>query len=128
VNEDLSVLRGNHQLALGANGAMWWTNNYSTFYATGGATFNGQVTGLGMTDFFMGNIFQWTAGSPSAENNRSDYIALYGADTWKVNQKLTLNYGLRWEPFLPIVNLDRSAVHFDADALRKGLKTTQFVN
>ena len=58
--------------------------------------------------------------------SESKYIGLYGADTWKVNQKLTLNYGLRWEPYFPMINLDGSAIHFDPDALRKGIKSNRF--
>ena len=35
LSDDLSVLRGNHQMAFGANAAMWWVNSYSnTYHAT----------------------------------------------------------------------------------------------
>ena len=59
---------------------------------------------------------------------RSKDLALYGADTWKVNERFTLSYGLRWEPYFPQLNLDTSSVHFDMDALRKGLKSNRFAN
>ena len=53
-------------------------------------------------------------------DKRGKYVGLYAADTWKVNQKLTLNYGLRWEPYFPLVPLGGGAIHFDHDAFLKG--------
>jgi hypothetical protein len=67
-------------------------------------------------------------GAPAGTHKKSTYVGAYAADTWKVHQRLTVNYGVRWEPYFPMVNRDRSAIHYDEDALRKGLKTTQFVN
>ena len=128
INDDLSLLRGNHQLAFGVHTAAWWANSYSDNYAAGVMTFSGQVTGLGLADYLMGNVDLFSMGSTAGTNKRAKYIGLYGNDSWKVNQKLTFNYGLRWEPFFPLVNVDGSSVHFDVDALRKGVKTTRFTN
>jgi carboxypeptidase family protein/TonB-dependent receptor-like protein len=126
-SDDLSIIRGNHQFAIGASDALWWVNSYSTTYHANFA-FNGQATGLGMADFFMGNVSTLVNGPTAPQNKRQQYLGVYGADTWKVNQRLTLSYGLRWEPFLPMVHLDGSAIHFDMDALKKGIRTTRFDN
>ncbi len=127
-SDDLSVLRGNHQLALGAQMSAWQVNSYSDSQAGLSFTFNGQTTGLGMADFFMGNVSQFQNGTYSVQNKRSKYFGLYGADTWKVSQELTMNYGLRWEPYFPIQNIEGGAMNFDEDALRKGIKSTRFTN
>jgi hypothetical protein len=126
-SDDLNVIRGNHQFAVGANGAAWWVNQYTGTYDLQ-FMFNGQVTGLGMGDFFLGDVFQVENGPPGAQNKRSKYVGLYASDTWKVNPKLTLNYGLRWEPFFPIVYRKGGSLHFDHDAFLKGIKSTQFNN
>ena len=128
LNDDLSVIRGNHQIGLGANASLWWTNSYSDYYAVGRATVNGQITGLGLGDFLLGNVTQWTGGTSAPGNKRSKYMGMYVADTWKLNQRLTFNYGLRWEPFFPMINLDNSSVHFDMDAMKNGIKSSRFVN
>ena len=127
-NDDLSVLRGNHQLALGTIATVWWANSYTNNFANGSMSFNGQATGLGMADYLVGRVTQFQMGTPSIQNKRANFIALYGTDTWKLNDRLTLNYGLRWEPYLPIVHVDKSVSHFDMNALRKGIKTTLFDN
>jgi hypothetical protein len=126
-NDDLSVLRGNHQLAFGASAALWWAPSYSGA-ANGPFTFNGQTTRLGMADYFLGYASRFINGPVAEHDKRSKFVALYGADTWKVNQNLTLNYGLRWEPYFPVINRNGSAVHFDIDAMRKGVKSTRFKN
>jgi carboxypeptidase family protein/TonB-dependent receptor-like protein len=125
-NDDLSLLRGNHQLTFGSQMTLWWTNSYSNNYSTMTSTFNGQAYGLGMADFFMGSVASFGMGTYSDQNKKSRYFGLYGGDTWKLNQKLTLNYGVRWEPYFPMVHLDKSVFHFDADALAKGIKSNRF--
>src|SRR5207244_6603920 len=54
VNDDISVARGNHQMAFGANMSEWWVNSYTNTYYTRFA-FNGNTTGLGLADFLTGH-------------------------------------------------------------------------
>jgi hypothetical protein len=126
INDDLSIIRGNHQFGFGAQLAAYWANSYSDFYSYGRATFNGQSTGLGMSDFFMGNVTEWTMGTPAPQHKRDKKVGLYAADTWKLNQRVTMNYGARWEPFFPMIHLDGSAIHFDIDAMRQGVRSSVF--
>jgi hypothetical protein len=126
-NDDLSVLRGNHQMAFGANSAMWWVNSYTNTYHTR-FVFNGQTTGLGMADFFIGRSNEFSAGSPVPQNKRDKYIQVFAADTWKVSPKLTLNYGLRWQPYTPMIHRDGGAMNFDEEKLKQGIKSVRFDN
>ena len=125
-NDDISVLRGNHQLTFGTQMTMWWTNSYSNNLSTLQPSFTGQATGLGMADFFMGNVANYQIGTASGQNKKNQYFGLYGGDTWKLNQKFTLTYGVRWEPYFPIVHLDTGVYHFDPVAYAKGIKSKRF--
>ncbi len=127
-NDDLSVLRGNHQFTLGGQVAMWRANSYSDTYSRPSFTFNGEKTGLSISDFLIGYASQLTMGTNGDQNKQSQYIGIYGADTWKVNQKLTLTYGLRWEPYFPMIHRDGRAMTCEIDAARKGIRTKRFLN
>src|SRR6266581_1989671 len=40
--------------------------------------------------------------APDARNFRQNDLAFYVADSWRINRKLTFNYGVRWEYFSPV--------------------------
>src|SRR2546426_7813182 len=47
-NDDVSLVRGNHQMAFGVSSASWWVDSYSAANTEYRATFNGRDYGLGM--------------------------------------------------------------------------------
>jgi Carboxypeptidase regulatory-like domain/TonB dependent receptor len=65
-------------------------------------------TGLGLGDFLTGTLafFNQTYSDPTNPNaftaqERQNRAFFFGEDTWHVTSRLTLNYGLRWELYLP---------------------------
>jgi hypothetical protein len=123
--DDLSVIRGNHQMGFGGNWMLWWANNYSGSQVMA-TTFNGGTTGLALTDFLLGDVFSFSNGPTKIKNKRGNLPALYAADTWKVKPNLTLSYGLRWEPYIPVVDLKGGPIHFDQNAFNQGIRSNQY--
>jgi hypothetical protein len=61
-------------------------------------------TGSALASFFLGQPFyfaRYVFGSPYYPGLRQTRLFLYARDSWRVTPKLTINYGLRWENYLP---------------------------
>jgi hypothetical protein len=128
VADDLSVLRGQHQFGIGANYIHSRYDPESYTSAAGNTTFNGQVTGLGLADFMLGKANSFTAGTPTGAKMRSNYIGLYAQDNWRVSPNVTLNAGLRWDPYLPAYSGPGQITHFDRARFDAGLHSAIFPN
>ena len=65
---------------------------FTHFASTGQLNFNGSFTGLGMGDFFLGNLNRLFQGLPNTNATRQNSVNLYLTDAWKVTPRLTFNY------------------------------------
>jgi hypothetical protein len=128
LSDDVSMVRGAHQLSFGGNVANPRSFSLSNQQSTGTFAFNGQTTGLGMGDFFTGNLATLTQAGPIILNDTDLNFGLYGHDTWKLTSRLTANFGLRWEPFLPPTYTNSSVYNFDYGRFQQGIKSTVFSN
>jgi hypothetical protein len=98
-------------------------------YTPGDNTFNGERTaaptgaslpagttksGSALADFYLGLDSQFYQ-----DNGRKAYLrvnrpSLYAQDDWKLNRQLTVNAGLRWDPWLPPTDLNGTLVGFQS--------------
>ncbi len=128
VNDDLNWVRGTHQMAFGGGAWQGRVNEFTHFASTGQTNFNGSVTGLGLGDYFLGNLNTLFQGLPNTNATRQNSVNLYFTDTWKMTPRLTLNFGIRWEPFLPQTVTNGQISVFDLNRFRQGIKSTMFLN
>jgi len=126
--EDLSLVHGAHQIGFGAN-FIHSNMNYTASTATPGMfVFNATNTGLSLGDFMIGKPNSWTQSQISAQYKRQNYIGMYIQDTWKATPKLTLNGGVRWEPYLFPYDARAKTARFQKEWFDKGLRSTVFKN
>src|SRR5215212_5322925 len=127
-NDDLTVVRGNHQLGFGASVAHFRVS-FRTWARGGGQwNFTGQASGLGLADMLLGRVATIDQSGLSGVDYYQWYQGLYAQDTWRMTPRVTLNAGLRWEPFFS-QNLTRGAnTIFDRDRFRQNSKSTVFHN
>ena len=101
LSDELTIVRGKHTLSFGEDyqySAIW---NRTPFGIDGALSFNGQFTGNSVADFLLGDMNTFTQQSTNAEDLRQTRLALYAQDDYKAFPNLTINLGLRYEPYFP---------------------------
>jgi hypothetical protein len=128
ISDDLSLIYGRHQIALGGNWIQSRLVAYGNFQDNGNFTFNGQVTGLGLADLMTGRPSGFLQSAGQRANERLNIPSLYFQDNIRVNSKLNMNIGLRWDPYFLPVNENHQASIFDTDWFNAGVQSTVFPN
>jgi len=112
VTENLTIIKGKHQTQIGAQYIRAVMHAQNTRGVNGNLNFTGQystvggTTGLGYADFVTGQLNAFGQGRPFYDNDKSDYYGLHVQNAWRVSAHLSVNLGLRFEPYLPQRNTD----------------------
>lgn len=101
--DNVSYIRGSHTLKFGGYlGRENKTQNNSNPNNNGTFAFDGSATGDALADFLLGRAFQYTENSAHLSGSLIYYnVAGYAQDQWRVNPRLSLTYGVRYEFFQP---------------------------
>jgi hypothetical protein len=110
LNDLLTFIKGSHTIKTGfeyrnPGGNLHTNGNQAGTFAFGrGATgILGQNSGSPIASFLLGAVDNGTVAfrtSPNTYVRQAAYI-VHAGDTWRMNHKLTVNYGLRWDVFTP---------------------------
>jgi Carboxypeptidase regulatory-like domain len=101
LGDDLHWQLGNHSVSLGFHGEIAKVDVNNLFQQPGLFTFNANVTNNAIASFLLGYVANFSQASGQFLDLRGKFFGFYGQDTWKLTRRLTLNYGLRYEPFIP---------------------------
>jgi hypothetical protein len=108
--DSLSIVKGSHTIKFG--GEMRTTEIFreAQRHRRGRFDFNGQFSaespnnatsrsnsGNGLADMLLGWVQGGNTGTPLGETSRIPYYGFFVQDDWKINSRLTLNIGLRYE-------------------------------
>ena len=127
-SDDLTLVHGAHQFGFGANVAHWDSFSAANVRSPGAFTFDGSVTGIPLADFLTGNLSQFRQAAPNTLDMAQWYGGAYAADTWRLGPRVTLNYGVRWEPYLPQSIANGAVFTFDMDKFLRGERSPRFSN
>ena len=127
-SDDLTLVRGRHQIAVGGALGRWHSLNNTWARGGGTWTFSGTVTGLGLADLLLGRVASLEQGGAGGLTMHQWYQALYVQDAWRASDRVTVNGGVRWEPFFGQQVEVGGVTNFDANKFKQNVKSQQFVN
>ena len=128
VADDFNLIIGRHQFAFGGE---WIRRNldYQTSTQQNPQfVFSGQVTGDALSDLLLGAPSTFIQGNLTRLNMVQNYIGVYGSDKIHLNSRVSLNLGLRWEPYFPEYDTQGRATHFNLQSFLAGTKSTEYQN
>jgi hypothetical protein len=117
-NGTLSKLTGTHNVKMGGDYRILGVKSQNYGASTGTFTFTGTYTGNALADLLMGYPQSGNAPLNTDVDGYVRYYSGYAQDDWRVNNKLTVNYGVRLERETGLqernnqltVNFDQAAV------------------
>lgn len=117
--------KGRHEIAAGVDYSYGQGNTVNNFRANGRFTFSNAAgyTGDALADFYLGRFSTFEQAIGEYKNTRMHSFATFLQDTYRVNRQLTLNLGLRWDPFFPYTDVTNRLACY-----RPGEKSTVYVN
>ncbi len=134
VLHDWSFNKGSHTFTWGGQFNWRQYNEDTIFNSSGYWEFDGTATGLGnrigfdRADFMLGRFSLFTQNNGELENRRQLTKGVFFSDVWRASRGLTLNFGLRYEPYEFFSDtLDRNQT-FEAANFRAGIRSTVFKN
>ena len=125
---DTTYTRGDHAIKFGIQS--WWLQSFidNPQRTMGTITYDGRFTersptmrggtGDSMGDFLLGTPREFGASNTVYMNMRTNFLHFYVQDDWKVNDKLTLNLGLRYELNPPYVETRDGIGNFNLGTCR----------
>lgn len=121
-------VKGKNNLTFG--GELRWTryNENNPYHSSGVFHFDGRCTGYDQADAMIGCLSEFTQGIGEFENRRNHYQALFAGDSIRLTPRVTLDLGLRWEPYTPITDTKQRNVLYFQDAYDDGAGSQKFVN
>ena len=99
--DTFSRVVGAHTLKLGGELLLSQVNAMADVQSNGTFAFFGSETGIDFADFLIGIPSFYKQGDAQAFYMRNNYGALFAQDSWRVQPRLTLNFGVRWDVIMP---------------------------
>jgi len=99
IGDQVSWSKGKNLVVAGINVMTEYSLEQASWLADPLVNFNGAVTGAFFSDFLLGDVGNFEQGGGEYNLYNSPELAAFGEDTIKLKPNLTLDIGVRWEPW-----------------------------
>ncbi|UWZ84607.1 carboxypeptidase regulatory-like domain-containing protein [Occallatibacter riparius] len=123
LREVLDWNKGKHDMTFGYDLELDQSIIRNTDLENGSFNFTSDVTGLSMASFLLGYQHTFTQTSGDFSDSRENPMGVFFNDKWKVSPRLTLDYGLRWEPQQVMKETRGRIEQFRPDAQAAGVQS-----
>ena len=121
-------IKGRHSLTWGGELLFSRYNEYNPNGGAGIFRFNGRVSGFDQADYILGAMSSFQQNNGEIEFRRLHYQGLFAGDAVRFTPRLTLTFGLRWEPFTGLTDLNDREVQFIQSMYQQGVTSPHYVN
>ncbi len=122
IRELVTKLAGGHELRFGGEAVRVRNHIINTFQMAGRFSFNGQLSGNGLSDFMFGRSSEFRQGGGEFKLLLGTRWGFFLQDNWRVNQRLSLNLGVRWDPYIPYFDREGRVVCFQPGATQRSVR------
>lgn len=131
IADDVSIVRGKHFIQVGFDYIGQMYNGFGFNNQNGQFFFTGSYSGFGLVDLLLGapsSFTQANGGDISRSHYRQNYFGYYAQDAYHPTKRLTVNLGLRWEPWLAPFEKDNKGQSFSLANFNAGTVSSVFTN
>ncbi|MGH9325404.1 MAG: TonB-dependent receptor domain-containing protein [Terriglobia bacterium] len=101
IREAVSLEHGSQDLHFGVEVVRLRNQLTNEFTMNAEFCFVNSLSGNNLSDFMLGDATDFLQGGGEFKNMVGTLWSPYVQDNWRVNHRLTVNMGLRWDPFIP---------------------------
>ncbi|HEY7306317.1 MAG TPA: carboxypeptidase-like regulatory domain-containing protein [Bryobacteraceae bacterium] len=128
VSNNWTYIRGAHTMEFGGEIILEQGVLEQVFLSQGSFSFSSQISGDNLLDFMLGKPSDFQQFSPTYESLHRFLPALYFNDSWKATRRLTVNLGVRWQPWLMFSEQSNQYAIFTIGAATQGLRSKVYPN
>ena len=104
ITDTVSWIRGRHSMALGFELYHNRVNELQNWLTGGNMVFSGAISGNAAADFLLGKFDNYRQVTGLTSRLRQTLPSFFFQDDVKLSRRLTVNAGLRWEPYFGYVS------------------------
>ena len=123
VRENITLVHNRHELHFGGEVVRLKNHLRNEYLQNANIGTQNALSGDNLADFMLGELSYFQQGGGEFKDMHGEKYSAYINDIWRVNPNLSVNAGLRWDPYLPYLEEKGRVVCF-----QPGVQSQRFPN